>query len=107
MPEARDIIPDYANDFGTDPVMLEVAKRGAGTFITSEAVEDGGSSVVTSSVVNQLAQALAQATDVAGFETLLSGAEGALADSDAVNVVLLCGYCITYVRTALSDPNQH
>jgi hypothetical protein len=86
VPEARDIIPDYANDFGTDPVMLEVAKRGAGTFITSEAVEDGGSSVVTSSVVNQLAQALAQATDVAGFETLLSGAEGALADSDAVNV---------------------
>lgn len=86
VPEAKDIIPDYANDFGADPVMLEVAKRGAGTFITSEAVEDGGSSVVTSSVVNQLAQALAQATDVAGFETLLSGSEGALADSDAVNV---------------------
>ena len=86
VPEARDIIPDFANDFGTDPVMLEVAKRGAGTFITSEAVEDGGASVVTSSVVNQLAQALAQATDIAGFQTLLTGAEGTLADSDSVNV---------------------
>jgi len=86
VPEARDIIPDYANDFATTAVMLEVAKRGAGTFISSEAVEDGGASVVTSSVVNQLAQALAQATDIAGFQTLLTGAEGTLADSDSVNV---------------------
>jgi len=56
---------------------LPVKKRGAGTFITSEAVEDGGSSVVTSQVVNQLAQALAQATDIAGFQTLLTGEEQA------------------------------
>lgn len=86
VPEAKDIIPDYANDLNTSAVMLEVFKRGAGTFITSEAVEDGGTGVVTSQVVNQLAQALAQATDIAGFQTLLAGAEGALADSDAVNV---------------------
>jgi hypothetical protein len=85
VPEARDIIPDYANNFNTGEVTLPVSKRGAGTFITSEAVEDGGSSVVTSQVVNQLAQALAQATDIAGFNTLLSGTEGTLADSDAVS----------------------
>jgi len=85
VPEARDIIPDYANDLNTTAVLLEVAKRGAGTFITSEAVEDGGTGVVTSQVVNQLAQALAQATDIAGFQTLLAGTEGALADSDAIS----------------------
>ena len=91
VPEARDIIPDYANDFATTAVMLEVAKRGAGTFISSEAVEDGGASVVTSSVVNQLAQALAQATDIAGFQTLLTGAEGtvtkAAIDASGIEVV--------------------
>jgi len=86
VPEGSDIIPEFANNFNTTEVRLEVAKRGAGTFITAEAVEDGGSSVVTSQVVNQLAQSLAQATDKAGFQTLLSGLEGTLADSTAVNV---------------------
>jgi hypothetical protein len=84
--EATDIIPDYANDFGTDPVMLNVFKRAAGTFISSEAVEDGGSSVVTSQVVNQLAQSMAQATDIAGFQVLLTGAEqDAAFDSSAIS----------------------
>lgn len=95
VPEGNDIIPDHANNFETAPVMLEVAKRGAGTFITSEAVEDGGSAAVTNGVVNQLAQALAQATDKAGFQTLLTGAEGVLADSDAVNVETFSAAAVT------------
>ena len=76
--EGRDIIPDYARNFSTTEAMLPVVKRAAGTFITAEAVEDGGASVVTSQVVNQLASSLAQATDKAGFEALLTGVEGAV-----------------------------
>ena len=73
--EATDIIPEFANDLHTDSELLNVYKRAAGTFISSEAVEDGGSSVVTSQVVNQLAQSMAQATDIAGFQVLLTGDE--------------------------------
>jgi hypothetical protein len=84
--EATDIIPAYANDFHADQVSLNVYKRAAGTFISSEAVEDGGSSVVTSQVVNQLAQSMAQATDIAGFQVLLTGSEqDAAYDSSAIS----------------------
>lgn len=74
------------SDFASSPVSLAVSKRGAGSFVNEEALEDGGLATVRSAVLTQLTRAIAQSTDRAGFNVMLSGVEATLTDMDDINV---------------------
>lgn len=65
-----------ASPFQTSAITVQATKKGAGTSITEEALEDGGMDMVRTQVINQLSGALAQATDVAGFTAMTAGATG-------------------------------
>lgn len=67
-------------DFDPGSIQLQVGKRGAGTFVNEEALEDGGLATVRNAVLLRLSRALAQATDQAGFNTLATGSATALTD---------------------------
>ena len=60
-------------DFDPGSIQLQVGKRGAGTFVNEEALEDGGLATVRNAVLLRLSRALAQGTDRAGFNILASG----------------------------------
>ncbi len=87
-------------DRGFDPgsVTLTVAKRGAGSTVTEEALEDGGLATVRNATLLRLSRAIAQATDRAGFAELAVGAASVAntaqtgmlvndADTDRANIV--------------------
>jgi len=61
-------------------VSLQVNKRGAGTEISEESLEDGGFETVRNAVVTRLSRSIAQATDQAGMNLFASGSEDALTD---------------------------
>ena len=63
------------NDFTTTPASATAVKRGSGTFVTEESLEDGQFDVVRNAVVSQLSRSVAQATDQAGFKTMLNDTE--------------------------------
>lgn len=84
--EGDSIITNAASDFAATNVPLAVSKRGAGTFVNEEALEDGGLDTVRSAVLTQLSRSIAQSTDIAGFNIMLSGAEAALTDMSDLNV---------------------
>ena len=63
------------NDFATSASSITAVKRGSGTFVTEEALEDGQFDVVRNAVVSQLSRSVAQATDQAGFKTMLNNVE--------------------------------
>ena len=84
--EGNSVISGATSDFAATNAALSVSKRGAGTFVNEEALEDGGLETVRSAVVTQLSRAIAQATDVAGFRVMLSGAETAITDISGLNV---------------------
>ena len=67
-------------DFDPGSIQLQVGKRGAGTFVNEEALEDGGLATVRNAVLLRLSRALAQGTDRAGFNILASGSATALTD---------------------------
>lgn len=73
-------------DFDPGSIQLQVGKRGAGTFVNEEALEDGGLATVRNAVLLRLSRALAQGTDRAGFNILASGAATALTDVANVNL---------------------
>jgi hypothetical protein len=73
-------------DFNPGAVSLQVGKRGAGSLVSEESLEDGGFETVRNAVVTRLSRAIAQATDQAGFNILASGAEDALADISDVDI---------------------
>ena len=52
---------------------ITVAKRGIGTDVSAEALEDGGMDVVRANVLRRLSGGLAQATDTAGFAVAKAG----------------------------------
>lgn len=58
------------DDFNPTSVSLTLSKKGKGTDVQAEALEDGGVAVVQGQVINRLARGLAQATDVAGFTAM-------------------------------------
>lgn len=95
--EGASILSGAARDMATTGVSLSVSKRAAGTVVTSEALEDGGVSMVSGNVVSQLSRAIAQATDVAGFNFMSSGAEAVVASGD-VDVTTL-GATVTATET--------
>ena len=78
--EGNSIITGAAQDFAPTNADLTMGKRGAGSFVNEEALEDGGFETVRNAVVTRLSRSIAQATDTAGFNILASGAEAALTD---------------------------
>lgn len=78
--EGNSIISGATRDFTATNVPLTVAKRGAGTLVTEESLEDGGMDTVRTAVITRISRALAQATDIAGFRVMLTGSESALTD---------------------------
>lgn len=74
------------SDFTTSAASIQVVKRGAGSFVTEESLEDGGLATVRTAVTTQLSRAIAQSTDIAGFRVALTNAETALTDIANVTV---------------------
>jgi len=56
-----------ASDFAPTSANITVQKRGIGTDINAEALEDGGLALVENAVLTRLSGGLAEATDEAGF----------------------------------------
>ena len=97
--EGNSIISGATRDFTATNVALSVAKRGAGTFVTEESLEDGGMDTVRTAVITRISRALAQATDIAGFRVMLSGAETALTDMSGISGVSNDGVANTALAT--------
>lgn len=78
--EGDSIIAGAGQDFAPTNVDLAMGKRGAGSYVNEEALEDGGFETVRNAIVTRLSRSIAQATDTAGFNILASGGEAALTD---------------------------
>lgn len=87
-------------DFDPTSVSITVLKRGAGTFVSEESLEDGGLAVVRNAVITRLSRSLAQSTDIAGFRIAFSGAETALTDIANVSGIGMDGYANTVLTGA-------
>jgi len=79
------IITNAEDNFGPSNVSLSVNKRGAGSKVSNESLEDVPGTVAQATTT-RLARAIAQGTDVAGFRVMLTGAETALTDMSDINV---------------------
>tara|TARA_R110000803_G_scaffold92460_4_gene159973 strand:- start:35 stop:1009 length:975 start_codon:yes stop_codon:yes gene_type:complete len=73
------------NNFSTTASSIQAIKRGSGTFVTEEALEDGQFDVVRNAVVSQLSRSVAQATDQAGFATMLNDTETVPTDASQLD----------------------
>ena len=87
-------------DFVPTAVSLSTNKRGAGTLISEESLEDGGMATVRQAVLTRLSRSLAQATDTVGFRVALSGAETALTDISGISGITNYGYANTVLTGA-------
>lgn len=87
-------------DFDPTAVSITVLKRGAGTLVSEESLEDGGLAVVRNAVITRLSRALAQSTDIAGFRIAFTGAETALTDISQVSGIGMDGYANTALTGA-------
>jgi len=83
--ENASIITAASEDFSASNVTLSVNKRGAGSRVSNESLEDVPGTVATATTT-RLARAIAQNTDIAGFRVMLTGAETALTDMSDINV---------------------
>ena len=68
-------------DFNPTAVDLAVQKRGAFSYVTAEALEDGGLSTVSNAVSLRLARAIAQGTDQSAFKYMLNNTDTAPANA--------------------------
>lgn len=71
-------------DFNPSPVNLTVSKKGAGSTVSEESLEDGGMATVTNAIVTRLSGAIAKVTDTEGF--LISVAGNTTVQTDMANV---------------------
>ncbi len=71
--EGASITAAAQSNFVPTAANITVGKRGVGTDVSEEALEDGGLDVVRNAVLTRLSGGLAQATDVAGFGVAKSG----------------------------------
>lgn len=71
--EGNSILAGGTSDFDPTSADIVMVKRGVGTNVTEEALEDGGLAVVRQAVLTRLSQGLAAATDDAGFTAMKSG----------------------------------
>ena len=67
-------------DFEPTSVDVSTVKRGIGTLVSSESLEDGGQEQIRQAVLTRLSQSMAQSTDITAVNTILSGAEADLVD---------------------------
>lgn len=97
--EQANVIAGSGGDqsFTSTAVTLQASKRGAGTQVSEEALEDGQFDVVRNAVLTRLSRSIAQATDQAGFKTMLNNTETAPADG---NVLVGTGANIELVNQA-------
>ena len=72
--EGNDVLA-AENPFAATAVTITAKKRGSGTYVTVESLEDGQMDVVRGAVVSQLSSAAASATDIAGFKTFINNTE--------------------------------
>lgn len=79
--EGGSIVAAAASDFAPTSANITVQKRGVGTDVYEEALEDGGLALVQNAVLTRLSGGLALATDVAGFAE--ANASFTLADTGA------------------------
>jgi hypothetical protein len=87
-------------DFVPTAVSLSTNKRGAGTLISEESLEDGGLATVRQAVLTRLSRSLAQATDTVGFRVALRGSETALTDISQISGITNYGYANTALTGA-------
>lgn len=105
--EGNSVITAADRSFAPGSITCGVSKRGAGTHVTEESLEDGGLAQVRNAVLLRLSRSIAQATDIAGFNTLASGSAAALTDiancnlsNDGVsNAALLANADISFVMS--------
>jgi hypothetical protein len=71
--EGNSILAGGTSDFEPTSANISMVKRGVGTNVTEEALEDGGLATVRQAVLTRLSQGLAAATDDAGFAAMKSG----------------------------------
>ncbi|MDA7807350.1 hypothetical protein N8955_01300 [bacterium] len=83
--EMEDIVTNHASDFAATGLNIQAVKRGSGTFVTEESLEDGQFDQVRNAVVGQLSSAAAGATDVAGFRSIVNGTETVPTDADVLD----------------------
>ena len=83
--EMEDIVTNHPNDFAATASNIQAVKRGSGTYVTEESLEDGNFDQVRQAVVSQLSSSAANATDVAGFLTMLNNTETAPSDADELD----------------------
>lgn len=74
------IIDNADQSFTPTAANLTITKRGAGSYVTSEAIEDGGAGTLATALTTRLSRSLAQATDTVGFNVFISGAEADLSN---------------------------
>jgi hypothetical protein len=84
--ENASIIAAAGEDFAASNVILSVNKRGAGSKVSNESLEDVPGTVAQGTTT-RLARSIAQNTDIAGFRVFLSGAETALTDISDCDLV--------------------
>ena len=87
-------------DFNPTAESITVLKRGAGTYVSEESLEDGGLAAVRNAVITRLSRSLAQSTDIAGFRIAFTGAETALTDINQVSGIGMDGYANTALTSA-------
>ena len=83
--EEEDIVTNHPNNFAATALPIAAVKRGSGTFVSEEALEDGQYDQVRNAVVSQLSSAAANATDKAGFTVMLNNSETAITDANALD----------------------
>lgn len=98
--EGTNIITGNGQDFGPDAVNLTMQKQGAGTYVNTEALEDGGFNTVRNAVVTRLSRSIAQSTDKKGFNTLASGGTADLTDMANVDLTNDSGLANSDLATA-------
>jgi hypothetical protein len=64
-------------DFNPTAIDLAVGKRGSFSYVTAEALEDGGLSTVSNAVSLRLARSIAQGTDISAFKYMLNNTDTA------------------------------
>jgi len=72
-------------DFDPSSVSLSVTKKGAGSTVSEEALEDGGLATVSNAIVTRLSGAIAKATDTEGFRVAVAGNTTVQTDMANVN----------------------
>jgi hypothetical protein len=75
--EQANVVAASDQSFTATGVTLQAVKRGAGTQVSEEGLEDGQFDVIRNAVLTRLSRSIAQATDQAGFKVMLNNTETA------------------------------